>query len=286
MNNNFITRLNKYTKERFPVFPAIIFSALFSSVGVLYSTKDYTLIAILSVVIFLFLFRVRLLDEIKDYSFDTQYHSHRPVQRNLISLKEIKFLTILTIILELIIQIFLGKLALTFYLFLFFYHFLMYKNFFIKNFEEKNLFIYILLHQLIFLFYAFYVLVINHANRLEVIALHNADIFLILFLPGYIYEIGRKCKHRISATGEISSDTYIYQWGENKAFLFLMLLLLLQSFTLFALPMRITLPLMIHLTLVLSLFPAFYLEKEKIIQYVDKWSMFLGLLGLILILFL
>ena len=222
MEKSFLLRLIEYINERFPIFPAILFSLLFSSSGVLYTAKSFQLFTVIafSTVIFLFLFRIRLFDEIKDYKFDSIHYSHRPVQRGLISLKEIKLLISIIIILEIILQIFLGKLALTIYLFLFFYHFLMYKNFFINKFEKKSFFLYILSHQLIFLFYAYYIISLTK-KILYIPSFNDTGIFLALFLPAYIYEIGRKCKHRISDEGKFSDDTYIYRWGENYSFFFL-----------------------------------------------------------------
>ncbi len=287
IKKNVIYRFFIYSKERFPLVPAVLFGFLFSRLGLAYVQQNpsWQLISVLTFVLFLFLLRVRLIDEIKDYKFDSVNYSHRPVQRGVLSTKEIKILLVLVIVLELLIQFYLGLTALTIYMGLFLYHFLMYHNFFLPHLEQKRFFIYILLHQLVFLFYAYYILAVAQLN-FHIPISQNLGIFLALFLPAYVYEIGRKCKHRFSDQGTLSNDTYIYRWGKNKAFTFLFFLLSLQILALFLLTKNTGLPIIINALLIIITIILFVKKNNLLLKHIDSWSMFLGIFNLILLNFL
>ncbi len=287
IKRNIIYRFFIYSQERFPIIPAMLFGFLFAHLGIIYIQQDpsWKLIIPLTLTIFLFLLRVRLADEIKDFNFDSTNYSHRPVQRGLLSIKEIKQLLFLVVLLEIGIQFYLGITALIIYAGLFSYHLLMYHNFFLPKLEKKQFFLYILLHQLVFLFYAYYVLMVAQQN-IHFPETKDIGIFLALFLPAYVYEIGRKCKHRFSDQGTPSNDTYIYRWGKNKAFAFLFFLLSLQVFSLFLLTGTLGAPIIINAILIIITIILFINKNAFLLKHIDSWSMLLGIFNLILLNFL
>ncbi|MDO9399341.1 MAG: hypothetical protein Q7T79_01470 [bacterium] len=278
-----------YIKERFPIIPALIFSFLFSLTCSLYITRQYGIkeniisIFLIAMTITLFLLRLRLWDEIKDFKYDSKFHADRPIQKGLISIKQIKIGSFFILITELLIQLFLPNPSLILFLITFFYSLLIFKDFFIPSLKKANFFFYILLHQVIFLFYIYYSLSVNLHHFFIPQNLKDFSVILTLFLPAYIYEIGRKCKHRISHDGKQTDDTYIYLWGELKSMLFLFTLLFLQSLSLFLVLGMNNALLYSHLAIILILFILFFIYRKKIINTSDKWSIALGIYGLIIL---
>jgi len=175
------------------------------------------------------------MDDIKDYKYDSTFHKERAVQKGIISTKKLKKILILVLSIELLLQLLLPKFAIYFYIFLIFYSFLMFKNFFNNNLAKKHFFLFILLHQFIFAFYIYYYFSIFN-QKMVPLDLKNFIVMFFLFLTMYIYEISRKSSHRFDENNEKTNDTYIYKWGKNNvlivlfSFIFLQIICLLFTF--------------------------------------------------------
>ena len=97
--------------------------------------------------------RIRLWDEIKDFNYDSKHHGSRPVQKGILSLPNIKKMAFIVLGVEFLIQFFLSYHALVIFLIALAYSFLMFKNFYIKDFENKSFAFCLLSHQIIFFIY-------------------------------------------------------------------------------------------------------------------------------------
>jgi len=106
----------------------------------------------LFIIIFMFFFQLRITDEFKDYEEDLKYRPYRPVQRGVISLKALGKIGIATIIIQIILAHVINPKLIYFMLLVWFYMFLMTKEFFIKNWLTERILIYALSHVVIMIF--------------------------------------------------------------------------------------------------------------------------------------
>ncbi|MDD2909425.1 MAG: hypothetical protein PHU74_00685 [Candidatus Pacebacteria bacterium] len=255
-----------YIKERFPIFAALFFSLLvltsinlyiFNKINV--NTSFFICIALL----LLFLFRIRLMDDVKDFKYDVVFHKDRAVQRGVMSIAQLKKLLFIVLLLEIILQLFLPQFAIYFYLFLIFYSFLMHKDFFSGGFFKNHFFVYILLHQIIFAFYIYYYFCIFQ-NKIVFLGIKDVLFVFFLFLTMYIYEISRKMNHRYDDNNKKTDDTYIYKWGRRNVLSLLFLFILIQIFCLLFIFRSINLFLLMYVALlIIGIFYSKINKKES-----------------------
>jgi 4-hydroxybenzoate polyprenyltransferase len=223
--DGFIKRIFLYSKERFNLWQFIPLSLILSGVLAL-GTQVYlsqTLLVgpvLLSAgALFLFFFRLRIFDEFKDYDHDLKYYSSRPVPRGLISKKELSYLLIPLIILEVLIAWFSGTDSIILFIFSFVYSLLMFKEFFVKNWLKTNFTLYIFSHEILLFPLFFYLCAINGFN---LISLENTFYWYLILYVGlfmFLLEITRKVRPKDQ---EIASrDTYTAQYGIGRISVFL-----------------------------------------------------------------
>lgn len=212
-------KIKVYTKERFPVIPLFLYSFLtLSAIGTFFEEWPQPwVILILSLVYLGFWFHIRILDEFKDYSFDVKYHPERPVSSGEILLDDIKRLGVynatIIIFLPLIIT---RSFSLILFLISFGYTFLMYKEFFIENFAERNLTLYIITHEVVFIPLFLYFYSAFNGSLWLPHSVSSVAHFIYLLTPITLMEIGRKIKHRKDTSGKFTTDTYAYRWGQQR----------------------------------------------------------------------
>ncbi len=216
--SNFPKRFYLYLKERFPPFLYFIFILLFFF-SIYLSTEPakfscFTILGFLTV--FLVFLHLRLMDEIKDFEEDKLYFPDRPVQRGLISLKEIKVVLLITIFAEILLNMFLSLKIFISFLFVLFYSFLMFFEFFLKKILRKNILYYSLPHLLIIPLLAFYIFQYNPDFAL---APHSLLLLIFVYSSGLCLEISRKLTLPSSHLPPFYS--YTHAIGFKNAFLIL-----------------------------------------------------------------
>lgn len=214
-----LKQTSHYFRERFPVFPLAAFCILILLAIKSYFPKDITFnkTLVLTFIYLGFLLHMRILDEFKDYDYDIKHHPERPVQRGVIKLDFLKKLGIANLILLTLSALSISTFQ-VFLLFLFviLYSGLMFKEFFIKKFYEKSPSFYLITHQVVFIpLYLFFYSVFN-GSIWTITNVSQLAHFSYLLVPGILIEIGRKIKHRTDASGENTTDTYAYVWGQEK----------------------------------------------------------------------
>ena len=227
-NKNLLQRFNIYQKERFPI-AILIFTTLavvLSSAAVVIPTEDkisnYVLeIIISSITLILFLFHVRVIDEYRDFGFDSKYHAERPVQRGIISLKELFNLNIIGLIIQVMLNIYIAPRAFTFWLFSFGYTIIAGKDFFAGNWIRKRFFLYNIINMFQMLFLQFYLYalfnpIFSFSNPL----LLAHFVFVIFNLA--LLEFARKMKTKSEETK--GRDTYSSRLGMKKASMVFMII--------------------------------------------------------------
>jgi 4-hydroxybenzoate polyprenyltransferase len=187
-------------------------------------TTNYFCIIPMFIVAFLQFLMVRIIDEFKDYEEDCKYRSYRPVPRGLITLKELKILFIICLIIQFGITFFWKSGALSpitqivWLVFLLAYFFIMSKGYFIKRFIDKHLLFEVLLDELMMPIMVMY------------LASFVYDVNIILMIPllimsyiiSWIVEIARKV--RCKEDEEKGVKTYTAVFGIKKAMLILFIL--------------------------------------------------------------
>ena len=197
----------------------------------------------LFIIIFMFFFQLRITDEFKDYKEDLKYRPYRPVQRGVISLKALGKIGIATIIIQIILAHVINPKLIYFMLLVWFYMFLMTKEFFIKNWLTERILIYALSHVVIMIFITLVIVkgtgYILESHFLETLYLllekYEKNIFIGLiplftlnYLNGIVLEIGRKTRR--ADEEEHGVQTYSKLWGKKKAVVILSLLFAVEYF--------------------------------------------------------
>ena len=252
-----------YLNERFPLGKNSIFVLIFTLsgyiyTGLLYNSKiinqifskeikvpmPWHKIAALFIIIFMFFLQLRITDEFKDYEEDLKYRAYRPVQRGVITLKALGKIGIATVIIQIILAYIIDFKIIYFMIIVWFYMFLMAKEFFIKEWLTKRILIYALSHVVIMIFITLvivnatqYIVLGEAENIIKFGALqwyrHNIDIaliplFTLNYLNGIVLEIGRKTRR--ADEEEHGVQTYSKLWGKKKAAVILSLLFAVEYF--------------------------------------------------------
>ena len=252
-----------YLNERFPLGKNSIFVLIFTLsgyiyTGLLYNSKiinqifskeikvpmPWHKIVALFIIIFMFFLQLRITDEFKDYEEDLKYRAYRPVQRGVVTLKALGKIGIATVIIQIILAYVIDFKIIYFMIIVWFYMFLMAKEFFIKEWLTKRILIYALSHVVIMIFITLvivnatqYIILGEAENIFKFVALqwyrHNIDIaliplFTLNYLNGIVLEIGRKTRR--ADEEEHGVQTYSKLWGKKKAAVILSLLFAVEYF--------------------------------------------------------
>jgi 4-hydroxybenzoate polyprenyltransferase len=242
-----------YQKERYPFVAYFFLIGAFSFSAIAYSricrglnefvTIDKFVVCIINTISLFFL--LRILDEFKDKEDDLKYRTYLPVPRGLISLKELKYIGIITLLLQLsITTIFFPKmlylLAITFS-----YLFLMSKEFFVKKWLKKHQFWYVTSHMMIIPLVDVFASGFDWLLESQKAPIGLFFFFGVSFMNGIILEIGRKIKS--PENEEFGVLSYTYQLGTKRAVVFWIILL--------------------FLTLILCSFATYYTGKSTYFYY-------------------
>lgn len=223
----FIKRFWQYQKERFPIIQYFIFILLFYLSFYLYAGflngKPPVNIALMAkgfLTVFLVFFELRLFDEIKDYETDLKYQPERPVQRGLISLREVRIMIPISIAVMFLINLFSFLSNILFFAVLQAFILIMSKEFFFGEVLKKNRIAYASLHMLSMVFIAAYV--INHSFGAGNWTFPAYMMLLLAYISGFIIEVGRKIEAPENERRGV--DNYSKLLGPEKAALLLLAL--------------------------------------------------------------
>jgi len=257
-------RFNIYQKERFPIFPLVIslFPAILSSGAVLnnisISNSILTLIATI-----LYLLHIRIIDDHRDFEHDNIHHIERPVQKGVISKKELISIDITAIIIFLIISALINIYAFYIAIVMYFYSYLASQDFFIKKYIRKYFFVYNIINLLqmilmqIFVYYTF----TDKLNFNLLILIH----FLFTSIGSITFEFIRKLK--IPGNDGTGEDTYTWHLGFAKS-------LILYAFFCFfnIVSFTILINLIINKTLLYFIFSGIIYTILMIIVFIHKYK--------------
>jgi 4-hydroxybenzoate polyprenyltransferase len=219
----------KYQQERFPLLVLIPIS-LSGVIGtsVVLGVHSWLTILLATCLTVTFLFHIRVIDEIRDFSHDTTFHPHRPIQKNIISIKELKILRRVSLLLFFGISLFSFN---TFMIatILFVYSSLAGRDFFSANRIRKHFHIYNILNmiQLMGLQIVVYTMFNWNYHFSKIIIAH----IILVFLLSALIEVVRKIKLEENET--LGRDTYSHHLGYKGSIIFFS-----SIFTLILLPLN------------------------------------------------
>ena len=215
-----------YQKERFPLMQYIPMMFAFGFCGVSYSLhlnnsqarlSDISIPQYIAAVVttLLWFMLMRIADEHKDFEEDAKYRPYRPIQRGLVTLRELRCIGIALILIQIILSIWvdwrlLGTLAIV-YIWLT----LMTLEFGIPKWLKSRPTLYLASHMVIL------PLIDLYATSIEWLPRGGAFSFGILlymisgFCDGTVVEVGRKL--RAKEDEEYGVDTYTQIWGPKRA---------------------------------------------------------------------
>ena len=180
------------------------------------------------IVTFLQFLMVRIIDEFKDYEEDCKYRPYRPVPRGLITLKELKILFIICVILQFGITLFVEPVSVMYLIGVWIFFALMSKSFFIKKFLDKHILIELILDELLMpilvVFLSRFITYVNPTSSFySYINIGDILPFIIMtYIISCIVEIARKV--RCKENEEKGVKTYTAVLGINKTIFILFML--------------------------------------------------------------
>ena len=218
-----IARFIVYQRERFPVLAHGPLIAAFSASAMCFSAllrgsghfPSWPLLLSGFASSFIFFAQLRIADEFKDYADDLAYRPYRPVQRGLVSLRELGVIGVAGALLQLAIALLIDPALCLILAGVWAYFGLMTKEFFVSRWLKAHPVIYLLSHMFIMPLIDFYV---TAFDWLVARVPPPAGLFWFLavsFVNGIVIEVGRKI--RASEDEERGVETYTVLWGRRAA---------------------------------------------------------------------
>lgn len=222
-NQHLIRKYFLYFKERFPVAGALLYAgslfflsylsaSLFGNPSPIYPIQ--ALFGLL--IIFLTLLHLRIFDEHKDYEKDKLAHPDRMLSKGLIQLSDLKKLLYWVLFFEAWMSLSLGIVSLWLWMIILIWSYLMYVEFFMPDYLNKHMGLYLISHQLIVPVIFIFGL-IQRINPQNFIA--NDSILLLMLCISTMcstmtYEISRKTWSKDKE--HEFADSYTKSWGIPK----------------------------------------------------------------------
>jgi len=214
---DFLKSFNIYQKERFPLAVLVftITAIALSSSAVTHSRLNIGLFVGAFLAGLFYMFHIRVIDEVRDNAHDTTYHTHRPIPRGAISLRELKIMDGIGVAGFLIIALLFGKLTFLLAIVSLAYTFLAGKEFFLGERIRSRFFIYnaVNIVQLVLLQFFVYSLFSHVWYKHDQVWIH----LLFIFVNALLIEILRKVK--IKPEESVGHDTYSWHIGFDRALL-------------------------------------------------------------------
>jgi 4-hydroxybenzoate polyprenyltransferase len=212
-----------YQKERFPVFAHAPLVAAFSFSAVCYSSllRGQTTLprlaaaAVAFLTSLIFFLQLRIADEHKDFEEDLRFRPYRPVQRGLVTLRELGAIGFAGALGQLSLALILRPALIIPLAATWLYLALMSKEFFARRWLKARPLTYMLTHMLIIPMVDFYATSCDWLARGE---RQPSGLFWFLaasFFNGVVLETGRKI--RAPEDEETGVETYTALWGRHRA---------------------------------------------------------------------
>lgn len=212
-----------YQRERFPVVAHGLLIAAFSYSAVCFSAllrgqtqlpaAGTALVAFVTA--FLFFLQLRIADEFKDFEDDARYRPYRPVQRGLVSLRELGIVGAMAALVQLGLALWLEPSLVLLLMAAWLYLALMSKEFFIAAWLKEHPITYMVSHMVIIPLVDLYATACDWWPAGEGPPRGLPWFLAVSYFNGMVIEIGRKI--RAPGDEEHGVDTYSFLWGRRNA---------------------------------------------------------------------
>lgn len=212
-----------YQRERFPVLIHGPMIAVFGLSAISFSSilrgdirlPDAQTVLVTFLTAFLFFLQLRIADEWKDYQEDVRFRPYRPVPRGIVTLQELRKISLLSALLQLALAFWLSTALIPLLLMVWGYMGLMTKEFFVSKWLKAHPLAYLASHQPIIALICLYATASDWAPTGG--AIQEGIFWFVLagFFNGTVFEIGRKI--RAPQDEELGVGTYSVLWGREKA---------------------------------------------------------------------
>ena len=295
---NFLKKWYIYQKERFPLvtYGLYCFCIVFGTfcfgnyLGIVEQNNlteetgkyiiEYSLLIPMFIVGLLQFLMVRIVDEFKDYEEDCKYRPYRPVPRGVVTLKELKVLFILCVLLQIGITLWINPISCILLLVVWVFFGIMSKGFFIKKVLDKHILLEVLLDELLLPVTTLYLLSFIRPVELK----ETWKFLLMVYNISWIIEIARKI--RCKEAEENGVKTYTAVFGIPKA---TVLLFFLETFLLIITSVLIGFKIYIYtiygVLILINLF--FIIQKNKLfskcVEYLADLYVMICLVSLVVL---
>jgi 4-hydroxybenzoate polyprenyltransferase len=175
------------------------------------------------VIIYLFFFKLRLFDEIKDVEFDKIYYSDRPLPQGILSKKDLLIAAFIIIIIEILFFSFYGFWSFLSILITVSYSLIMYKEFFIKKWLRDHLTIYAISHTFVVVLISITIFtsLIN-----KIFSQIPKEFFLFSFSNWFFFNIFEFARKTFAKDEErVGVDSYSKKFGKIGAVLIVLIMI-------------------------------------------------------------
>ena len=223
--------LNIYQKERFPVLKnglliLILSVSTLCFSGILqnnFTFPKFSEIIIVFIIMFIFFLQLRIADEFKDFEEDSKYRPYRPVPRGVITLSELRNIGIYGFLLQILLIYLFNKDIFIIFFIVYFYMFLMTKEFFVHKWLNEHQAVYMFSHMLVMILFHLFIIIYHFGFFPGGNYIPYVSAYLVIgFLNGMCTEIGRKI--RAPEDEEKGVTTYSKIWGIKKSALIFLLI--------------------------------------------------------------
>jgi hypothetical protein len=220
-----ITRWLTFTRERFEPVSHLLMVGLFFAGHLVFlrnsaeldSAPSITSICALGFFALAFFFKLRLYDEIKDFSSDVVLNPNRPLPRRLVTLGEVQAAIVLCLMLEGAIVFLFGSSALTAWLVAAGYSLLMFREFFIPHLIRPHLTTYAVSHTIVCALLTLTLLAALSGRSFSEVPLTYLIFAVNSWALFNVFEFGRKTFSSQEERAEVPSYSNIFGRGGSVA---------------------------------------------------------------------
>ena len=221
-------RFGIFCAERFPLLPYGALTLLFTVSGMSASFAlrnaapgdfDWPMLLAAAIVVFISFYQLRVCDEHKDYVDDCRFSPDRPVQRGLISRRELSGIAIGLGLVQIILVASMGGAMMPYLVAIYIYGFLMAREFFVSAWLRKHPIVYLFSHMCILIFTDLFICASDFAGPGHRYDERLIWFFVASFACGLLIELGRKIKS--PAQEKSGVETYSQLFGLKRSLVYL-----------------------------------------------------------------
>ena len=224
---NILKRFWQFQEERFPLKILVFTTAatVMTSAAILGYSACWCKVVMAFFTIMFFLYHIRVIDESRDFGQDSQLYPGRPVQRGLITIRELFLIDLIGIALIILFSVYSGWNTVVMTIAVFLFTTLAWKDFFLQKFFADKPLLYHIVNspQMALILILVYTMYTGTMHISPVMWMHLGFVYVNIF----ILEMIRKIK--VGTDESAGTDTYSVTMGYKRSLLFTLGLILLSG---------------------------------------------------------